>query len=170
VNQVHTRNINIFFGSEEEALADCPTHMEATQRGVEEIMFYKTRGFYGESAVTQIHCPFNGRWKFSYSNVDDQSGSCASKESEAGGCPSEYMLNLKFRNCDFPDFDMSFQCLGDWEGEDGLKYLSLLDTKLPQLGEEPRPRYRCAVYETDLHTCHTYHALSNDSTSCEPVD
>lgn len=23
--------------------------------------------------------------------------------------------------------------------------MSLLDTKLPQLGEEPRPRYRCAV-------------------------
>ena len=41
--------------------------------------------------------------------------------------------------------DMSFQCLGSWPGEDGQTYMSLLDTKLPQLGEEPRPRYRCAV-------------------------
>ena len=41
--------------------------------------------------------------------------------------------------------DMSFQCLGSWPGENGETYMSLLDTKLPQLGEEPRPRYRCAV-------------------------
>ena len=41
--------------------------------------------------------------------------------------------------------DMSFQCLGSWAGENGETYMSLLDTKLPQLGEEPRPRYRCAV-------------------------
>lgn len=40
---------------------------------------------------------------------------------------------------------MSFQCLGSWPGENGETYMSLLDTKLPQLGEEPRPRYRCAV-------------------------
>ena len=164
VNQVHVRDLNQCYDSEAEAMASCPTEVEVSQRGVEEIMLYKTRGFYGESAVTQIHCPFNGRWKFSYSNVDDKSGSCASEESEAGGCPSEYMLDLKFRNCDFPDFDMSFQCLGHWQGEDGLNYLSLLDTKLPQLGEEPRPRYRCAVYEADLHTGVTYLALSNDST------
>ena len=40
---------------------------------------------------------------------------------------------------------MSFQCLGHWPGDDGETYMSLLDTKLPQLGEDPRPRYRCAV-------------------------
>ena len=41
---------------------------------------------------------------------------------------------------------MSFQCLGSWPGENhGETYMSLLDTKLPQLGEEARPRYRCAV-------------------------
>ena len=41
--------------------------------------------------------------------------------------------------------DMSFQCLGSWAGDNGETYMSLLDTKLPQLGEDPRPRYRCAV-------------------------
>ena len=164
VNQVHVRDLNRCFGTEEEALADCPTTSEVTERRVEEIMLYKTRGFYGESAVTQTHCPFSGRWKFSYSNVEKTEGHCNSESSEAGGCPSEFMLDLKFRNCDFPDFDMSFQCLGNWKGEDGRNYLSLLDTKLPQLGEEPRPRYRCAVYESDLHTGVTHLALSNDST------
>lgn len=45
--------------------------------------------------------------------------------------------------------DMSFQCLASWPGDSpGESYLSLLDTKLPQLGEEPRPRYRCAVSST----------------------
>ena len=45
-----------------------------------------------------------------------------------------------------PFLDMSFQCLGSWPGENhGETYMSLLDTKLPQLGEEARPRYRCAV-------------------------
>lgn len=170
VNQVHVRNLHKCFDTEEEALRDCPTSHEVTSRAVEEIMLYKTRGFYGESAVTQTHCPFSGRWKFSYSNVEEAAGSCDSESSEAGGCPSEFMLDLKFRNCDFPDFDMSFQCLGHWSGEDGRNYLSLLDTKLPQLGEEPRPRYRCAVYQTDLHSGVTHLALSNDSTCVHQLE
>ena len=41
--------------------------------------------------------------------------------------------------------DMSFQCLGSWAGDNGETYMSLLDTQLPQLDEDPRPRYRCAV-------------------------
>jgi len=170
VNQVHVRNLHKCFDTEEEALRDCPTSHEVTSRAVEEIMLYKTRGFYGESAVTQTHCPFSGRWKFSYSNVEEAAGSCDSESSEAGGCPSEFMLDLKFRNCDFPDFDMRFQCLGHWSGEDGRNYLSLLDTKLPQLGEEPRPRYRCAVYQTDLHSGVTHLALSNDSTCVHQLE
>ena len=40
---------------------------------------------------------------------------------------------------------MSFQCLGSWAGDNGETYMSLLDTQLPQLDEDPRPRYRCAV-------------------------
>ena len=169
VNQVHVRNINACFPTAEEAEADCPTEAEVRDRRVEEIMLYKTRGFYGESAVTQTHCPFAGRWRFSYAQTAE-TGSCDSAESEAGGCPAEFMLDLRFRNCDFPDFDMSFQCLGDWRGEDGRNYLSLLDTKLPQLGEAARPRYRCAVYETDVHTGVTHLALSNDSTCVNQLE
>ena len=44
--------------------------------------------------------------------------------------------------------EMSFQCLASWQSDtQGETYMSLLDTKLPQLGEEARPRYRCAVSE-----------------------
>jgi len=179
VNQVHTRrNLNSrahCWPSAAEALADCPTESEVRHRQVEEIMLYKTRGFYGESAVTQTHCPFSGRWGFSYNsnnNIDDASStSCNSPASEAGGCPTEFMLDLKFRGCtDFPDLDMSFQCLGDWMGEDGRRYLSLLDTKLPQLGEAARPRYRCAVYDSDRRSGVTHLALSNDSTCVNQLE
>lgn len=45
----------------------------------------------------------------------------------------------------FSLLDMSFQCLGSWAGDNGETYMSLLDTQLPQLDEDPRPRYRCAV-------------------------
>ena len=170
VNQVHARDLNRCFATEEEALEDCPQQHEVRDRRVEEIMLYKTRGFYGEPAVSQVHCPFSGNWKFSYSSSNGRLSSCSSEISEAGGCPGEFMIDLKFRDCDFPDFDMSFQCLGHWTGEDGLQYLSLLDMKLPQLGEEPRPRYRCAVYQSDVNTGVIQMALSNDSTCVNQLD
>ena len=170
VNQVHARDLNRCFATEEEALEDCPQQHEVRDRRVEEIMLYKTRGFYGEPAVSQVHCPFSGNWKFSYSSSNGRLSSCSSEISEAGGCPGEFMIDLKFRGCDFPDIDMSFQCLGHWKGEDGLSYLSLLDMKLPQLGEEPRPRYRCAVYQSDPLTGVTHMALSNDSTCVNQLD
>ena len=49
---------------------------------------------------------------------------------------------------------MSFQCLASWSSDtQGETYMSLLDTKLPQLGEEARPRYRCAVsYQSRILT------------------
>ena len=170
VNQVHARDLNRCFATEEEALEDCPQQHEVRDRRVEEIMLYKTRGFYGEPAVSQVHCPFSGNWKFSYSSSNGRLTSCNSEASEAGGCPGEFMIDLKFRDCDFPDFEMSFQCLGHWTGEDGLNYLSLLDMNLPQLGEEPRPRYRCAVYQSDVHTGTTHMALSNDSTCVSQLE
>jgi hypothetical protein len=170
VNQVHVRSLNRCFASEQEALEDCPQQHEVRDRKVEEIMLYKTRGFYGEPAVSQVHCPFSGEWKFSYASNSGRLSTCNSESSEAGGCPGEFMIDLKFKGCDFPDFDMSFQCLGHWTGEDGLSYLSLLDMKLPQLGEEPRPRYRCAIYQTDLNTGVTHVALSNDSTCVNQLE
>ena len=53
--------------------------------------------------------------------------------------------SIYFYNLAFSFLDMSFQCLGSWAGDNGETYMSLLDTQLPQLDEDPRPRYRCAV-------------------------
>ena len=63
---------------------------------------------------------------------------------------------------------MELQCLGHWQGEDGQQYLALLDTELPQLGEEPRPRYRCAIYHRQGDLTHL--ALSNDSTCVHQLE
>ena len=72
-------------------------------------------------------------------------------------CPSETMLHIKLRSSmRHGAWYLSFQCLGHWEGDNGLMYVSLLDTQLSQLGEIPRPRYRCGVY----HTMYTLGSLT----------
>ena len=85
---------------------------------------------------------------------------------EADGCPNESMLNFKLSETR----EMSYQCLGHWTGENGMLYLSLLDMQLPQLGEKPRPRYRCAIYQANRDTGVTKIALSNDSTCVNQLD
>ena len=49
------------------------------------------------------------------------------------------------QGCSFPSREMHYKCLGSWKAADGQNYLALMDTELPQLGEEIRPRYRCGV-------------------------
>ena len=172
VIQLHMREIYECHRTEEESLRLCPTSEDVTSRSSTEMMLYKTRGFYGESAVSKVHCPINGRYQFTYSNSETvlQQPACPTLTSQAGDCPTGYKFDLQFRGCNFPDLDMSFQCLGHWAGEDGQNYLSLLDTKLPQLGEEPRPRYRCAIYRTDSITGVTHLSLSSDSTCVNQLD
>ena len=145
VIQIHTTDLYRCFNSEEDALFSCPKVSDVAERQVKEIMLYKTRGFYGESAVSEVFCPINGKWRFTYTNRGDEDSSCASPASRAGDCPTGYKFELQFKGCSFPDKEMHFKCMGDWKGEDGQNYVALLDTKLPQLGEEIRPRYRCAV-------------------------
>jgi len=42
--------------------------------------------------------------------------------------------------------EMSFHCLGDWEGGNGQRYVALMDTQATTQNEDDiRPRYRCAV-------------------------
>jgi len=166
VIQIHMNNIYECHDTEEQAIKVCPRAADVVARTSVEMILYKTRGFYGETAVTKVHCPINGRYQFTYSNSESmlEQPACPHLSSQAGNCPEGYKLDLNFRGCNFPDLDMSFQCLGHWRGEDGQNYLSLLDTKLPQLGEEPRPRYRCAMYLADPITGVTHLTLSSDST------
>jgi len=186
VLQLHTNGLEKCHLTEEAAKASCPSRQEIRERKASEMMLYKTRGFYGGSAITRTYCPLNGRYKFTYSINDgtEDDLECHEPVSEAGDCPTGYKFDLHFRGCSFPNFgeiffnncfslirdlyslniflllyaslflhcvivcfisDMSFQCLASWSGDNGETYMSLLDTKLPQLGEEARPRYRCAV-------------------------
>ena len=133
------------FASEDPEVVICPSVKEVAERKVNEMMLYKTRGFYGDSAVRKVMCPINGRWRFTYTRTDDQDYSCSSTTSTAEDCPTGYKMEIRFRGCSFPDKEMVLQCLGNWRGEDGQNYLALLDTKLPQLGEKIKPRYSCAV-------------------------
>ena len=70
------------------------------------MMLYKTRGFYGGSAITRTYCPLNGRFKFTYSINDgtEDDLECHEPVSEAGDCPSGYKFDLHFRGCSFPNF------------------------------------------------------------------
>jgi len=164
VIQIHSRDIYQCFSSEQDSLLSCPSVSEVAGRKVTEMMLYKTRGFYGESAVSEVICPINGKWRFTYTSGGDEDSSCASPASRAEGCQHGDKFELQFRGCTFPDKEMHFKCMGSWRGEDGQKYAALMDTKLPQLGEVARARYRCVIYKEDLARGFAWMALSNDST------
>ena len=78
-------------------------------------MLYKTRGFYGESAVADVACPITGHWRFTYTNRGDSMASCASPSSRATDCPTRRNLDLMFQGCSFPNWEMNYKCLGSWK-------------------------------------------------------
>ncbi len=115
----------------------------------------------GEPAMSPTYCPINGAYSFTYS-VNNGATECGGRASEIADCPYGFGFDLKFRGCSFGSMDMSFHCLGDWEGADGQRYVALMDTKAQarssrsgrfgvvgrqEQDEEAdgRPRYRCAV-------------------------
>ncbi len=97
--------------SEAAARARCPTIQQIERREAAEMMLYKTRSFYGGSAVTRVHCPLNGQFAFTYAVNDGSSATleCAGpdSESEATDCPTGYKFDLNFKGCSFPDFGES---------------------------------------------------------------
>lgn len=117
------------------------------------LFFPGTKGFMGEPAVSPTYCPINGAYSFTYSiNDGTESGlECKEPTSEIADCPYGFGFNLKFHGCSFGEMDMSFHCLGDWEGSDGQRYVALMDTQATPKNKdgtevaEGRPRYRCAV-------------------------
>ena len=65
-----------------------------------------------------------------------------------------WQQSLKKNNLNY--LEINFQCLGDWVGHNGQRYMALLDVQdsstsltttgvLTSNGSDPRPRYRCAV-------------------------
>jgi hypothetical protein len=171
VLQIHTKGLNKCYTTEEGALATCVTQAETTttlggptQDVITEIMMYRTKGFLGEPAVSPTYCPFNGAYTFTYSINDGTENSleCSQPVSEISDCPYGFGLNLQFKQCSFGDLEMSFHCLGDWEGgRAGERYVALMDTGA---AAQERPRYRCAIYAEDPVTKKVSMALSSDST------
>ena len=96
--------------SEAAARADCPAHAQIRERVAQELMLYKTRAFYGGSAITKTYCPLNGNFKFTYSINDgtETDLECNESLSEATDCPSGYKFDLKFRGCSFPNFGKAY--------------------------------------------------------------
>ena len=156
---------------------DCPSDITIRERRSREIMLYRTKGFMGEPAVSPTYCPINGAYSFTYSVNDGTENSleCGATQidskdnnrrmqSEISDCPYGFRLNLKFKGCSFGNMDMSFHCLGDWQGsQKGERYIALMDTKATvapsrsgkqnqYVEESMRPRYRCALYTEDDET------------------
>ena len=110
--------------------------------------FAGTKGFMGEPAVSPTYCPINGAYTFTYSVNDGTENSleCQQHTSEISDCPYGFGLNLKFKGCSFGNMDMSFHCLGDWEGPSpNQRYVALMDTHERDGDVSTRPIYRCAV-------------------------
>ena len=106
VLQLHANDLNSCHSTEESAIQSCPTPQDVRERKATEMMFYKTKSFYGGSAITRTYCPLNGNYKFTYSinegTEDDLE--CNQPISMAGDCPSGYKFDLHFKGCSFPDF------------------------------------------------------------------
>ena len=111
VLQLHTNGLEKCHATEEAAKASCPSRQEIRERKASEMMLYKTRGFYGGSAITRTYCPLNGRFKFTYSINDgtEDDLECHEPVSEAGDCPNGYKFDLHFRGCSFPNFGNIFK-------------------------------------------------------------
>ena len=103
--------------------------------------------------IKPSQCPITGKFRVNCENGHEET------RGEADTCPDESLLRV---SCPGRE-ELSFQCLGHWTGEDGRQYLSLLDRVLPQVGEEARPRWRCAVYQETGEKDLTL-TLSSDST------
>jgi len=89
---------------------------------------------------------------------------CDSPISTISDCPYGFGFNLQFKECSFKNKDMSFHCLGDWDGRDGERYVALMDTQATLTSIQDKPRYRCAIYKEDPATGKISMAMSSDST------
>jgi len=170
VVQIHTEGLDKCYTTEEAAVATCPTEESIIAAKSKEIMLYKTKELNGDAVIAQEYCPVNGRYVFTYSINDglESVNECQEPVSELSNCPYGFGLGLRFKRCSFGELEINFQCLGDWVGHNGERYMALLDVQdsnVPLLDTlESRPRYRCALYKEDPETGKMYVALSSDST------
>ena len=97
--QVHANEVGKCHSTEASAVASCPVERDIRERKATEMMLYKTKSFYGGSAITRTYCPLNGNYKFTYSVNDgtEDDLECNGAVSDASVYPTGYKFYLKFR-------------------------------------------------------------------------
>nr|XP_045585186.1 uncharacterized protein LOC123747194 [Procambarus clarkii] len=168
--EVHNEGLRKCYTNEEAALQTCPTVDDIRNRQTREIMLYKTGTTEGQ-ALEPVYCPLDGRFHLTY-NINDGRESateCPEPSSTLANCPTGNSFTMDFHKCKFGDFSKTYECLGDWEGTDGQRYLALHDpTALSAAAagtDPPPPRFRCAMYKKEEDgTGRVYLSLSFDST------
>lgn len=157
--QVHTTDedyISKCYTNETAAIISCPnpdTLHDNNQH--KEIILYKTTEADGNDIQRQ-YCPFNGRYKVSYS-IDDGSSdpiACDGEDSEIDNCPSNSAINIRFRKCTFDNYETTLECLGSWSGYDGQQFVAFFNKDNGYFG----PQYRCAVSLMGLFS----HTITSD--------
>uniref|UniRef100_T1J9R8 Uncharacterized protein n=1 Tax=Strigamia maritima TaxID=126957 RepID=T1J9R8_STRMM len=163
VLQVYSHGLEKCYMDEESARTSCPTESSIASKTTKEIMLYKKPN--PEIVVLQSYCPINGRFKATYSSNVDRNRHCQVPTAEFSNCPYGFSLCAKFKQCSFPDEELHYQCLGDWEGPNEERYLALLEGQ-PNAPINPteNPKYRCAMYYEDKSSGKISLALSGDST------
>ncbi|XP_043466146.1 uncharacterized protein LOC122501008 [Leptopilina heterotoma] len=156
VVEVFSENINKCYTSEIAAIESCGT-LNATS------ILYRTKDI-GGAPITYEYCPIAGRYHFRYdiNEGTEEKFECNSYSSDFDTCPVGSVIHLQFKRCSFDSFDITFNCLGSWEGPNGARYIALEDTKE---GGGFRPQYRCGLFYVDNKKGKTYLAFSSDS-SC----
>lgn len=164
--EVHHESLRKCYTNEEAALQTCPTPEKEHNRETQ-IMLYKTATIEGQP-LEPVYCPLDGRFHLTY-NIDDGRESateCPEPSSTLANCPSGNAFTMNFHRCKFSDFSKTYECLGDWEGIEGQRYLALHDPMAlsGDTADPPQPRFRCAMYEVEEETGRVHLSLSHDST------
>ncbi|XP_076029973.1 uncharacterized protein LOC143018485 [Oratosquilla oratoria] len=163
VIQVYTEGLDKCYTTEEAARETCPTLADIQARRTREIMLYKSRSFSREGLIDRIHCPIDGRYRFTYNLNDgtEDTVECPEPFSQVANCPHGSQLQLSFRRCSFGQLETGLRCLGDWRGYDGQRYLALWD---PDVTSDNHPRYRCAMYAEEEGSSRIFLSFSMDAT------
>lgn len=165
VVQVSSSGLDACYTSEAAATATCPTIYQIRSKQSREIMLYKRTTPWGENGVTQVECPLNGVYKFTYLRGTQngvREARCDRGTSELSNCPYGFGLNIKYQDCSFSNMNTGLQCLGSWVGADEREYLTVWDPNVKD-GDD-KPMYKCGIYEEEAGTGNIYLAFSEDST------
>ncbi|XP_046681991.1 uncharacterized protein LOC124368723 isoform X1 [Homalodisca vitripennis] len=169
VLQVHTcpTCLDQCYLTEEAARHTCPTGDYFQRNYFKEITLFRTKEL-GGGNIRKIFCPITGQYTFMYDlyNQTDNRVECSPALSHLENCADRAggpQLDVHFQGCSHQYNDVTFDCLGDWAGTDGQRFLALYDTSV-LAGTDYRPQYRCALYKQDEQNGNVIIAFSSDST------